>query len=166
MEGFLNMKSGGHFLPLNLPSRQLANGDVSRYYVVDASGQKVIVVAETAAEAFKMSGLPNPVRIRREMLSKQALFEEGMFVDHARPDDLDTIESSLPPIREEAVAAAAALTGSEIQPEIAPESEPEAEIPADLEGKMVAEISIPEDAEQENSEPPLSEDDIARLLNE
>lgn len=166
------MRQNEEFTPLRVVRKNLTDFDRCAYRVYKSPTEFITVDAATALEAFRESGIQNPLRIVRETRFMERLVDQTKFTDMEELVETGVI-----------MEAPAAITGhQEAVPQAAPREaatpQAEPEIPAQEAVPQAAEQPAPEPAaeatdaaqpapqaeEDEASE--LSEDDIHALLGE
>lgn len=70
------------FAPLHVVKRNIANFDRSVYRVYKTPSEFVSIEAATALEAFRESGVKNPLRIVREIRFMERMIDQSRFTDH------------------------------------------------------------------------------------
>lgn len=143
------MRQDEEFAPLRIVKKNITDFDRCAYRVYKSPAEYVTVDAATALEAFRESGIQNPLRIVRETRFMERLVDQARFTDME-----ELIETGF------IMEAPAAITGHQ---EAAPPVQPEHESEPVAEDFAPAAGAEPEQPEQDAGES-LSEDDIARLL--
>lgn len=167
------MRPDEEFAPLRIMKKNLTDFNRCAYRVYKSPSEYVTVEAATALEAFRESGIRNPLRILRETRFMERLVDQTKFTEIE--ELIETGVLMAPPMaitgHQEAVPQAqprAALpsefeqqTAAQITQKPQPQSQPEPEPDLAPEPQMAAPEAEPVPAEQV-----LSEDEIAKLLGD
>lgn len=170
------MRQNEEFTPLRVVRKNLTDFDRCAYRVYKSPAEFITVDAATALEAFRESGIQNPLRIVRETRFMERLVDQSKFTDMEELVETGVIMEAPAAItgHQEAVPQAAPRESTMPQtapeapmPEAAPAAFVEQAAPApqaaDEQPAAAAQPAVPVE-EDEASE--LSEDDIHALLGE
>ncbi|MCH2546329.1 MAG: hypothetical protein MK052_01790 [Alphaproteobacteria bacterium] len=186
------MRQDEEFTPLQIVKKNLSDFNRCAYRVYKTPKEFVTVEAATALEAFRESGIKNPLRIIRETRFMDRLVDQARFTEMEEVINTGLImeapaaitghteavpqaepsEGELPPAKEVDAATASDSVAEgvdEIAPESAQSAEPEHVEDAELSEDDVQALLADDEAAPEDSaaaEDDLSPDDVAKLLGE
>lgn len=172
------MRQNEEFTPLRVVRKNLTDFDRCAYRVYKSPAEFITVDAATALEAFRESGIQNPLRIVRETRFMERLVDQSKFTDMEELVETGVIMEAPAAITGHQEAVPQATPREPTMPQTAPETPmqeaaPEAFVEQAEPLPQAEEQPAPEPAaaqaapqveEDEASE--LSEDDIHALLGE
>ena len=156
------MRDTNEFSPLQVERQTLIGDGRAAYRVYKNAKEFILVEANTALEAFRGSGIDNPLKIEREMRFRDRLLDHSVFAQHAS----STEELTSPSQKAYVIDAPSTVTSQHIEADAAFMTETIEEVKEEA-----AEMIEASEAEQMTEEPKateeeLSEDDISALLGD